>query len=210
MEQQFIHLDFLLKCIVSILLGCVIGYERQAKKKPAGIKTHALISLGSAIITFLSINFSDYGDPSRIAAQIVTGIGFIGAGTIFISRQRIKGLTSAATVWVSAAVGMLVGSGYVSLSIIAVSLISLLFYSIRPKTHNMSRSYSLNIEILDWEALDTLSDMIEKFQLNVSNKLLERKDSLYLSLSYSSTPMAHHLFLKRVFHLKGLGKIYKI
>jgi len=213
LNDQFIHLDFFIKCTIAILLGCIIGYERQSKKKPAGIKTHALISLGAAIITFLSHNFSDYGDPSRIAAQIVSGIGFIGAGTIFISRQRIQGLTSAATVWVSASIGMLIGSDYIMLSIIAVSLITLLFYSIRPKTHTLTRNYSINIQILDWESLETISDMMEKFQLTVIFKSLERKapkDGLYLSINYSTTPMAQHLFLNKLFQLKGLGHILKI
>lgn len=97
---------------LSALLGGVIGYERSKVHKPAGLRTHILVSLGSCLFMILSIKFFD--DPARIAAGVVSGIGFIGAGTIIAERRertRIVGITTAASLWVTAAIGMAVGMG---------------------------------------------------------------------------------------------------
>ncbi|HEV8410087.1 MAG TPA: MgtC/SapB family protein [Gemmatimonadaceae bacterium] len=112
------RLDLISKLALAILMGGAIGLERQMAGKASGLRTNILICLGSALIMDLSMNlgmsFGDVrvGDPGRIAAQIVTGIGFIGAGTIMQSRGTITGLTSAATIWVVAAIGMTVGAGF--------------------------------------------------------------------------------------------------
>ena len=112
------RLDLISKLALAILMGGAIGFERQLAGKASGLRTNILICLGSALIMDLSVNlgmsFGDVrvGDPGRIAAQIVTGIGFIGAGTIMQSRGAITGLTSAATIWVVAAIGMTVGAGF--------------------------------------------------------------------------------------------------
>jgi putative Mg2+ transporter-C (MgtC) family protein len=112
------RLDLITKLALAVLMGGAIGLERQMAGKASGLRTNILICLGSAMIMDLSMNlgmnFGDVrvGDPGRIAAQIVTGIGFIGAGTIMQSRGAITGLTSAATIWVVAAIGMTVGAGF--------------------------------------------------------------------------------------------------
>ena len=98
------------------MLGGVIGLERELSGKPAGLRTNILICLGATIITDLSLLIAENAgtrtaDPARLAAQIVTGIGFLGAGTIIQTRGSIQGLTSAATIWVVAAIGMLCGAG---------------------------------------------------------------------------------------------------
>ncbi len=104
--------EFLL-VLVSILCGSIVGAERERAEKPAGLRTLALICLGSTIFTLMSIDPA-FGalDRSRIAAQIVTGVGFLGAGAILRERGSIIGLTTAASIWVIAAVGMVVGVGY--------------------------------------------------------------------------------------------------
>jgi len=101
-----------------VTLGGAIGLERELSGKPAGLRTNILICLGAAIITDLSVVLAEHlpgrpGDPGRIAAQIVTGVGFIGAGTILHSRGAVTGLTSAATIWVVAAIGVALGAGAV-------------------------------------------------------------------------------------------------
>ncbi|MGB9638054.1 MAG: MgtC/SapB family protein [bacterium] len=103
---------FLLIIGVSILCGILMGLEREFKHKPAGLKTVTLVTLGSAIFTFISkYGFSgSVADPSRVASQIVNGIGFLGAGTIIRSGLKIKGLTTAATLWISASIGMVIGA----------------------------------------------------------------------------------------------------
>lgn len=114
---------FVLACIVAVLCGVIIGLERESKGKPAGLRTLVLISLGSAIFVHISkLIAEDYGDPGRIAAQIVTGIGFLGAGAIVQKSERgyIAGLTTAASIWVTAALGMMVGAGYYILGIVGM------------------------------------------------------------------------------------------
>jgi uncharacterized membrane protein YhiD involved in acid resistance len=112
-----LRLDLLLKLGLAVLLGGAVGLERELSGKPAGLRTNILICLGSVLLTDLSINIGlgangvRSGDPGRIAAQIVTGIGFLGAGTIMQARGAVLGLTTAATIWVVAAIGMLVGAG---------------------------------------------------------------------------------------------------
>lgn len=117
-------LDIILRLLLATALGAGIGYQRERSNKPAGLRTHALICLGCALFTVVSIfGFSDGVDTSRVAAAVVTGIGFIGAGVIFrgMRGDRVMGLTTAASVWVTAAIGLAAGVGmYLIAFIIAV------------------------------------------------------------------------------------------
>ncbi len=109
------YLAFALRLVIATLLGGLIGLQRELSGKPAGLRTNLLICLGAALITQISLALPaalGAGDPARIAAQIVSGIGFLGAGTIMRSRHAVHGLTSAATIWVVAAVGLAVGAGF--------------------------------------------------------------------------------------------------
>ncbi len=105
-------MEELFALVLSSLLGGVIGFERSKVHKPAGLRTHILVSLGSCLFMILSVKFFD--DPARIAAGVVSGIGFIGAGTIIAERRektKVVGITTAASLWVTAAIGMAVGMG---------------------------------------------------------------------------------------------------
>ncbi len=119
-----IQLDLALRMTVALLLGAVIGFERELQSQPAGFRTHSVVALGAAIFTVVSaFGFSGPGaDPTRIAAQIVSGIGFIGAGTIIQSRGQVRGLTTAASLWSVAAVGMAAGAGLYGTAVIATIL----------------------------------------------------------------------------------------
>ena len=108
--------------LLSVFLGFLIGLERESKHKSVGIRTLSLISLGSTIYTLISIYYFN-SDPTRVIAQIVSGIGFLGAGIIFKSGNEVKGLTTAATVWTSSGIGVLVGLGLYEISIISTLLI---------------------------------------------------------------------------------------
>lgn len=103
----YFTIDFILCCVFSLLFGYLIGYDREKNNKPAGIVTHTFVILGSALFTMLSL--TDAINPSRIAANIVTGIGFIGAGMIIKSDEKIENLTTAAGIWAAAAIGMALG-----------------------------------------------------------------------------------------------------
>src|SRR5262245_41436052 len=107
------RLELMLQLGLATLLGGAIGLEREVGGKPAGLRTYILICIGSVLYTHLSIAMvGAAADPTRVAGQIVTGVGFIGAGTILHARGAVVGLTSAATIWVVAAIGVALGSGY--------------------------------------------------------------------------------------------------
>jgi putative Mg2+ transporter-C (MgtC) family protein len=121
------------KITLAILLSGVIGYERELSNKPAGLRTNILIGLSSTLMMMISIHVADrFGagttDPSRIAAQVLTGIGFLGAGTIMQARGSVVGLTTAATIWAVAGVGLAVGSGLYALAIMVTGAILLVLW----------------------------------------------------------------------------------
>jgi len=101
---------------LAVGLGALIGFERELKRRPAGLRTHMLVSLGATIFTVISLSFDV--EPSRIAAGVVTGIGFLGAGSIIAHKGHIRGITSAATLWVVAGIGLAVGVGQYVIAII--------------------------------------------------------------------------------------------
>jgi putative Mg2+ transporter-C (MgtC) family protein len=128
-----LRLDLLGILAMSIVLGGAVGLERELRGKAAGLRTNVLICVGSALFTWLSVEIAGpYGDPGRIAAQIVTGVGFIGAGTILHSRGHISGLTSAATIWLVAAIGVAVGAGAVLEATGATFFVLLVLGLLRP------------------------------------------------------------------------------
>lgn len=128
--------EFIIRLLVATALGAVIGLDREYRTKAAGFRTHVLVALGSALFMIISVHgFDDLPkdqmtlrmDPARIAAQVVTGIGFIGAGTIIFQKNVVKGLTTAAGLWVTAAVGMACGVGMYVLAIVSTILVLICF-----------------------------------------------------------------------------------
>ena len=119
---------FMVRCGAAAICGGIIGLERELKNKPAGFRTNILICLGAAMymaigLLLVNIGGEQQSDPARIAAQVVTGIGFLGAGCIIQQRERVKGLTTAATIWVVAAIGIVAGAGFPILAFIAAGMV---------------------------------------------------------------------------------------
>jgi putative Mg2+ transporter-C (MgtC) family protein len=121
--------SYLARLVIALVIGGAIGLEREFKGKPAGMRTNMLICVGSCLIMIISIEIARAAvrtsDPGRIAAQVVTGIGFLGAGTIIRSRFHIVGLTTAATIWALSGIGLAVGAGYILLAIVTALLITI-------------------------------------------------------------------------------------
>ncbi len=118
--MQYDLLSMVLRLLLAAGLGGVVGFEREAHGRPAGLRTHILVSLGAALFTVTSETFGGRSDPSRIAAQIVSGIGFLGAGTIIRQGSIVRGLTTAASLWTTAAIGMAAASHQANLIILSV------------------------------------------------------------------------------------------
>ena len=122
------ELEMVLRLLLATALGAVIGYQRERAGKPAGLRTHVLICAGAALFTIASIyGFGAPADPARVAAGIVAGIGFLGAGAIMRTREHVAGLTTAATIWIVAAIGLAAGAGLYLVSAVttAVTLVIL-------------------------------------------------------------------------------------
>jgi putative Mg2+ transporter-C (MgtC) family protein len=128
--------DVILKLMVAVLLGILIGGERLLVHKEAGMKTHALVSLGSAVFIIISemiiVKYASVGgfDPTRIASQVIVGIGFLGAGSIILQGNRLLGLTTAGGLWVTAGIGMAAGFGFYSLAVITTILVLLVLVTV--------------------------------------------------------------------------------
>lgn len=151
------EVEFSIRLIVAFIIGSLIGLEREKRHKPAGLRTHALVCLGSALFTIVG----EYGfpipasetifrnaDPARVAAQIVSGVGFIGAGIIFKDRGDIHGITTAASIWLTAALGMCVAVGFYLFAGVAtvLAIVGLKYKSIseRAKKKNNEVNYLSN------------------------------------------------------------------
>ena len=166
---MMLNVDFMLRLLVAGILGAIIGLDREYLAKEAGYRTHFLVSLGSALIMIVS----QYGfqeiikensvtlDPSRVAAQVVSGIGFIGAGTIILQKQIVRGLTTAAGIWATAGIGLAVGAGMYAigiattvLTLIGLELLSYIFKSVGMKSSMIA--FSTNNK-------DTLKQIADRF-----------------------------------------------
>ena len=124
--EDLLVLDVLLRVVLALILGFAIGFERKMRFKEAGVRTHTIVCIGSCLYMVISMFAFVGADMSRVAAQIVTGIGFLGAGMIFYHKEMVHGLTTAAGIWATAAIGMAAGAGWYIVSIVATVLIILL------------------------------------------------------------------------------------
>ncbi len=113
--------------LLAVALGAIVGIQREIAHRPAGLRTHMLVCLGSCLFTIVSVSFSL--DPARIAAGIVAGIGFIGAGTIWAEKDKVTGITTAASLWATAAIGLTIGIGDYPMAIVVTLLVFLVLIS---------------------------------------------------------------------------------
>jgi len=134
---MFTDLQIILRLVLSVFLSGLIGLERQMHRRNAGLRTHILVCLGSCLIMLTSMYVFDIYrgvvalDPSRIAAGVITGIGFLGAGTIIRERENVKGLTTAASLWVVAGLGLAVGCGFLRAAIYTTILAVIVLFFLR-------------------------------------------------------------------------------
>ena len=125
-----VEVEMVLRLLLAAALGAVIGFQRERAGKPAGLRTHILISVGAALFTISSAyGFGAIGDPGRVAAGVVAGIGFIGAGAIMHKEGgMVEGLTTAATIWAAAAIGLAAGSGLYIISAVTTAIVLIILF----------------------------------------------------------------------------------
>ena len=192
------QMDWLIRLILAGIFGYAIGYERNSRSKNAGIRTHLIVALSAALMIIVSkYGFMDiintHGvslDPSRIAAQIVSGIGFLGAGMIFVHNQSVNGLTTAAGIWATSGIGMAIGSGLYFIGIVATLLI-LLFQIILHQNYRWIKSATsdhLILQLENLEGLQLLQNQLKDEQVKILSLKVEKKSNnclrvdLYLKL----------------------------
>lgn len=175
-------LSVMLRMILATLCGGAIGIEREFKRRPAGFRTHILICLGAAMTTltsqYLSLIMHYYTDMARLGAQVVAGIGFIGAGTIIVTkRQRVKGLTTAAGLWTVAIVGLALGGGFYEGAIIVTILVlvaELFFSKMEYRLLNSAPEINLYVEYSDKPCLERILKCFRKSGTKILNMEITR------------------------------------
>src|SRR3954463_14383467 len=202
---QTLHLALLVRLLLAILLGGAIGVERELKAKPAGLRTNILICVGAAVFTYLSAQIGGAGDPGRIAAQILTGVGFIGAGTIMHTRGSVSGLTSAATIWVVSAIGMAVGAGHFLEALGITALVMVVLGGLATAEDALGR-YSASSHLViharpDPTSLDDLRALVEKTGLIIFRNDVRRENvDLVVDMEIRGPRRLHQEALVAVIH----------
>lgn len=172
-ELSFIAIT--VRLALAVLCGGAIGMEREYKRRPAGFRTHILICLGAAVTTltsqYLYVKLELYTDVARLGAQVVAGIGFIGAGTIIVTqRQRVKGLTTAAGLWTSAIIGLVCGAGYVECAVFATVMVliaELLLVKIEYRFAGTKRDINLYIEYTTADCIEQIIRLMREKNIKV-------------------------------------------
>jgi len=209
-------LDITIKIFFSLFLGGLVGLEREIKHKPAGLRTNILICLGSTIIMIVSLNLSEiYGsivDPSRMAAQVVTGIGFIGAGAIIRSRGSVHGLTTAATIWIIAGIGLAIGNGYYSVAIISTFVVMIILNlgtrlekRFKPETD----TYRYNIISVNIESVfNAIKNITNIFPFEMEEMKIEKFDNkIKFHTAFKGKSEIQKEFVEKMINSEGIEEI---
>lgn len=205
--------EYILRIIIAAICAAVIGYERKTRGKEAGIRTHLIVAVASALMTIISkYGFSDIvinsmgvrgADPAKIAAQIVSGVSFLGAGMIYFSNKTPHGLTTAAGIWATAGLGMAIGAGMYIVGI-ATTLIMLLSHYIlhmNLKFLRMTNEEKITIVIGDDEAsVSSVQHILDEYDIQIDEMSFERNEGSQLKLNMSVT-MLDELNTKKLFSL---------
>lgn len=219
------EIELFIRLLVATILGGIIGFEREINNRPAGFRTHILVTLGSCLIMILSIyGFMDesnnyQGDPARLAAQVVSGIGFLGAGTILREGANVKGLTTAASLWLSGGIGLAVGLGFYWLSIFAVilALISLIPLS-RMEKRIFIKNKIVELKIKGKNRSGLLGDvgvLLGKYNINIKNISVNNSDlnndqDIIEIFFYIKEPIKYNkkIFKSELLNIDGIQEIF--
>ena len=202
--QANFYLSALIRIVLAAIAGSLVGIERAVKGRAAGLRTHMLVCLGSAITAMLGLYLTEQAgiaaDVTRISAQVMSGVGFLGAGTILLKKgnSRVTGLTTAAGLWATAAIGLAVGYGYYFVAYVAV-LIVIMTFAIVPLESRMTRRSQKIVVYLEIDSVDAVQPLIE---------LLESRfeaDEIQVTPSRSNT--ANHVGMEALVHIPPTEEI---
>ncbi len=200
LKDHSIHNELVL-IFISVILGLFIGAEREYRNKSAGLRTFILVCFGSCLFTVLSIKIG-INDPDRLAANIITGIGFLGAGVIFKGDNKIDGITTATTIWATASIGMAVGAGYVYLSLTGTVLVLLILSSLTYLQNFIDNNHKIReykIIVTTYEDVAYFENIFKNYHLKffvVRQKFTHENVATTWMLTGRHTN--HHLFIQQL------------
>ena len=209
------ELDILLKIFLSATLGGIIGLERELHHKEAGLRTNILIAVGSTLLTILSVKLagdSASADPTRIIAQIVTGVGFLGAGAIIQARFAIHGLTTAASIWTVAAIGIAVGSGYYFLSFVITLFILIILISFKAVARMLEKQKKMFAYVIKTEdrasILAEIKNVLTETGITAIHTRLSKTRKEYLiEIVLTTSDTKNREFIGKALQLRGVKEI---
>ena len=195
MNLIFINLEFFLKMFLATFMGAIIGFERKNRNKEAGIRTHAIVCLASALIMIVSkygfFDVKDF-DAARVAAQVISGIGFLGAGLIFVKNNTLSGLTTAAGVWATAGIGLAMGAGLYFVSSFGTLLIVIVQVLMHKDSFLTKERFVITFEIEKESSFNSIQEIrtgLEKLQLEINNVEILKKSSTVIVKFYALVPV---------------------
>lgn len=218
--SEFLTLEMWVKLVLSIVCGAAIGMERELSDKPAGLRTNMLICVGSTLITMVSLHVAltyasrqvNIADPGRIAAQIVSGIGFLGAGTIIQARGSVHGLTTAATIWVMAGIGLAIGSGYYAPAIATTVILLGILTALGWLENRISKPrHFAHYEVearREAGVLDKINEIADQQGLSLESfKLARKKDGMEIQFALTSSSEARGALIERLLEIDAVEDV---
>lgn len=212
--------EYFIRLFIAVVCGFIIGYERKNRNKEAGIRTHVIVTVASCLMMMISkYGFQDLAaakfDGSRIASQIVSGIGFLGAGMIFVHKNSIKGLTTAAGIWATSGIGMAIGAGMYFVGIITTVLVVFLqvFLHIEFKAlkHGTTSEYIIHLKGTT-DAIDIVKDVIFRAQIACDLISVSKNDDgvrINVELTYSDNDVLY-TFIKTALDIPEILEVYAV
>lgn len=205
-------ISIFLRLTMAVVFGGIIGYGRERERRPAGLRTHILVSIGAALAMITNIYICQvYGtssDPTRLGAQVISGIGFLGAGTIIVTgKNKVRGLTTAAGLWASASMGLAIGAGFYSGAIIGcifISAVTVVLAKLDKKINNKSRNITLYILVNSTSAasrllIDIQSKNVRISDIEISNNNVSSNDLIGILLGLKiSREVCHDDFIESI------------
>lgn len=213
-------IEIMLRLLLAGLLGGVVGYEREHTNRPAGFRTHILVCIGSALVMVTSeFIFDKYGayanvDPARLGAQVISGIGFLGAGTIIRDGFNVKGLTTAASLWAVSAVGIAAGIGFYGGAVAATLLIFLTLITLKKAEQHFSKRNRYRTLIVESDSVPgqvgTVSSLLEKYSVEIKNIHLYKNKENSLMIKLLVKLPCSNIDLQTVSDLQSLTGVKKV
>ncbi|HUV37945.1 MAG TPA: MgtC/SapB family protein [Patescibacteria group bacterium] len=210
---------YIIRLLVALAIGAAVGLEREFHGKAAGIRTNMLMCIGSCLIMIISIEVAreagHEADPGRIAAQVVTGVGFLGAGTIIRSRFHVSGLTTAATIWVLSALGLAIGAGYILLAVAGAACITVTLTFIKYIENAIRRIQSNHIIQLNLDARrGIIGTIIAEFTaLKIMSEALEVNRSgpaWMVTFEYTASQKKHYHLIEALSRVDGVKDVTEL